>query len=238
MVYFLGRDVNVAISTESDVAGDNVSVASNKCVSGNAGTHIKFASDMNGSTFASFGNGDGIVQDLTGVDISVGAMDEDITYIGQKGTAKVEQKKEITVTLTHKKKDDVWGIIYNGPTNNTSLENFSSDQPFGARWGLDKTGSATAPYLGDGLCNPRDVIVSGTTNVCYGYRIHVQLKSGSATDGTTETLSIPNCVITNYTVSLNADGVTEESLELTTNMSVLHSIGNNINNTLTTQAGF
>ena len=47
MVYFLGRDVNVAISTESDVAGDNVSVASNKCVSGNAGTHIKFASDMN-----------------------------------------------------------------------------------------------------------------------------------------------------------------------------------------------
>ena len=55
MVYFLGRDVNVAISTESDVAGDNVSVASNKCVSGAAGTHIKFAADMAGSTFASFG---------------------------------------------------------------------------------------------------------------------------------------------------------------------------------------
>ena len=238
MVYFLGRDVNVAISTESDVSGDNVSVASNKCVSGAAGTHIKFAADMAGSTFASFGGGDGIVQDLTGVDISVGAMDEDITYIGQKGTAKVEQKKEITVTLTHKKKDDVWGTIFNGPTNNTSLENFSADQAFGARWGLDKTGSATAPYLGAGLANPRDVIVSGTTNVCYGYRIHVQLKSGSATDGTTATLSIPNAAITSYTVSLNADGVTEESLEFTTNQSVLHSIGNNINNTLTTQAGY
>jgi hypothetical protein len=64
------------------------------------------------------------------------------------------------------------------------------------------------------------------------------LKSGSATDGTTATLSIPNCAITSYTVSLNADGVTEESLEFTTNQSVLHSIGNNINNTLTTQAGY
>ena len=238
MVYFLGRDVTVAISTESDVAGDDVSVASNKCVSGSAGTHIKFASDMSTTSFGQFGAGDGLVTGTTGIDISVGAMDEDITFIGQKGTAKVEQKKEVTVTLTRKKNDDLWGIIYNGPTNNTSLQNFGSDQPFGARWGLDKVSSATAPYLGDGLRNPKETIVSGTTNVCYGYRIHVQLMSGSAADGTTETLSIPNCVVTGYTVSMSADGVTEESLEFGTQQSILHSIGNSVNNTLTTKAAF
>tara|TARA_R100001244_G_scaffold33760_1_gene31390 strand:+ start:502 stop:1218 length:717 start_codon:yes stop_codon:yes gene_type:complete len=238
MVYFLGRDIAVAISTESTTALDNVEVGGLLCISGNAGDSIVFAADMNASTFSSFTSTDGLVDDVTGIDISVGAMDEDITFVGQKGTAKVEQKKEITVTLTRKKKDDVWGIAYNGPTQAASLENFSSNQSFGARWGLDKTGSTTAPYLAAGLDNPKDMIIIGTTNLTYGYRLHVQLKSGSATDGTTQTLSIPNCTINSYTVSLNADGITEESMEFGTTQSILHSIGNNINNTLTTQAAF
>ena len=138
MVYFLGRDVAVAISTESTVAANDVSVASGVCMSG-AASGIRFAADMNGSTFASFTAGNGLVEDLTGVDISIGAMDEDITYIGQKGTGKVEQKKEVSVTLTHKKKNNVWDVIFNGPSQAASLENFASNQKFGARWGLDMT---------------------------------------------------------------------------------------------------
>ena len=81
------------------------------------------------------------------------------------------------------------------------------------------------------------MIDSGSTNVCYGYRVHVKMLTGS-TDGTTETISIPNCTITGYTVSLNADGVTEETLELSTNQTPLYSVGDNINNTLTSQAEF
>ena len=99
---------------------------------------------------------------------------------------------------------------------------------------------------GEGFTKTGTYSQSGTTvtitisnhGVAIGDVLTIDYTSGSATDGTTATLSIPNCAITSYTVSLNADGVTEESLELTTNMSVLHSIGNNINNTLTTQAGF
>ena len=155
MVYYLGRDIAVPISTESDVAADDISVASLKVVSGSA-AGIRFASDMSATFFSQFTSGDGLVEDVTGIDIGVGAMDEDITYVGQRGTAKVEQKKEMTVTLTRKKKDDVWGIAYNGPTQAASLENFSSNQQFGARWGLDKTGSTTAPYLAAGLDNPKD----------------------------------------------------------------------------------
>ena len=237
MVYYLGRDIAVAISTESDVAADDISVASLKVISGSA-SGIRFASDMSATLFSQFTSGDGLVEDVTGIDIGVGAMDEDITYVGQRGTAKVEQKKEMTVTLTRKKKNDVWGIIFNGPTQGASQANHSGDQTFGARWGLDKTGSATAPYINDGMSNPRDDIVSGTTNLCYGYRVHVQLKSGSATDGTTETISIPNLTLTGYTVSLNADGVTEESMEFATQQPIFNSIGNNVNNTLTTQAAF
>jgi hypothetical protein len=235
MVYFLGRDVAVAITTESTVAADDVSVASGLCISG-AASGIRFAADMNASTFSSYTAGNGLVEDLTGVDISIGAMDEDITYMGQRGTGKVEQKKEVSITLTHKKKNNVWDVIFNGPTQAASLENFSSNQPIGARFGLDRT-TDDSPYIGDGLVNPKDVIDSGSTNVCYGYRVHVKMLTGS-TDGTTETISIPNCAITGYTVSLNADGVSEETIELSTQQTPLYSVGNNINNTLTPQADY
>ena len=235
MVYFLGRDVAVAITTESTVAANDVSVAGGVCISG-AASGIRFAADMNASTFSSYTAGNGLVEDLTGVDISIGAMDEDITYMGQRQTSKVEQKKEVSITLTHKKKNNVWDVVFNGPSQAASLESFSSNQPFGARFGLDMT-TDDSPYLGDGLKNPRDVIDSGSTNVCYGYRVHVKMLTGS-TDGTTETISIPNCTVTGYTVSLNPDGVTEETIELSTNQTPLYSAGDNINNTLTPQAGF
>jgi len=234
MVYFLGRDVAVAISTESTVAANDVSVASGLVISG-AASGIKFAADMSTTTFAQFTAGNGLVEDLTGVDVSIGAMDEDITYLGQKGTGKVEQKKEVSVTLTHKKKNNVWDVIFNGPTQAASARGGAQINQ-GARWGIDMT-AADTPVIGDGLSNPKDVIDSGSTNVCYGYRLHVKMLTGS-TDGTTETISIPNMAITGYTVTLNADGVTEETLELSSNQTPLYSAGDNVNNTLTTQAAF
>ena len=97
--------------------------------------------------------------------------------------------------------------------------------------------AADTPVIGDGLSNPKDVIDSGSTNVCYGYRVHVKMLTGS-TDGTTETLSLPNMAITGYTVTLNADGVSEETLELSSEQTPLYSAGDNVNNTLTTQAAF
>ncbi len=240
MVYFLGRDVNVAISTESTTAADDISVEALKCLSGSAGVGIVFAADMSTALFNQFNSGNGLVDDCVGVDVGIGATDEDTTFVGQKQAGKVEIKKEVTVSLTRKKANDVWDTIFNGVSQAASLENFSSDQSWGARWGLDKTTSASAPYLGVGLSNPRDVILksSSPVTISYGYRIHIQLKLGASAANVSETLSIPNCVITSYSISLNADGITEETLEFSTNQSVLHSVGNAVNNTLTPQAGF
>lgn len=239
MVYFLGRDVNVAISTESTTAADDISVAALKCVSGSA-SGIIFAADMSTALFAQFTSGNGLVDDCIGVDVSVGAMDEDTAFVGQKQGSKVEIKKEITVSLTRKKANDVWDTIYNGVSQAASLENFTTDQVWGARWGLDLTTATTTPYLGVGLSNPKDVILksSSPVTISYGYRIHVQLKQGAGAANVSETLSIPNCVITSYTIGLNADGVTEETLEFSTQQSMLHSTGLAVSNALTAQGGF
>ena len=239
MVYFLGRDVNVAISTESTTAADDISVETLKCVSGSA-AGIIFAADMSAALFSQFSSGNGLVDDCVGVDVGIGATDEDNTFVGQKQAGKVEIKKEVTVSLTRKKANDVWGTIFNGVSQAASLENFSADQSWGARWGLDLTTSTSAPYLGDGLSNPKDVILksSSPVTISYGYRIHVQLKLGAGAANVSEVLSIPNCTITSYSISLNADGITEETLEFATQQSVLHSTGQAVNNTLTAQGGF
>ena len=216
MVYFLGRDVSVVITTESSVAAESIGISGNKCVSGDTATAAgtEFAAPMDTAAFASNTS----VTDLTGVDISIGAMDEDITYIGQKGIAKVEQKKEITVTLTKKKNDNLWDTVYNGPTNATFLANFSGTEYWGARWGLAGSGVGVDTLLGDGLVNPKDVTGAVTTELVFGYRVPLMMKSGS------ELISIPNCILTSYTTTLGADTVVEESLEFTTQQSIMPSV--------------
>ena len=64
-----------------------------------------------------------------------------------------------------------------------------------ARWGLNTAGSDEH----DGLTKP---------GVDTGYRFHIQLKSSA------EVISVQNCTLTGYSVSLNPDGVQEETLEL------------------------
>ena len=64
-----------------------------------------------------------------------------------------------------------------------------------ARWGLN----AAADDEHDGLTKP---------SVDTGYRFHIQLKASA------EVISVQNCTLTGYSVSLNPDGVQEETLEL------------------------
>ena len=65
-----------------------------------------------------------------------------------------------------------------------------------------------------GRTNPKSV-VSGATYalhpsnpVNYGYRVHLRLKDA------VEVYTVRNAAITGHTVTLNADGVSEETLEL------------------------
>jgi hypothetical protein len=229
MVYFLGRDVAVVLTTESVTDTETTGISGNAAVAGatatNAGT--LFADDMSETTFSNYT----AVADLTGVDISIGAMDEDITFVGQKGTGKVEQKKEITVTLTRKKNDNCWDIMFNGPTDKDFITvSYSADQPWGARWGLDGSGAK----LGDGMTNPKDVVDAGnTTKNEFGYRVHIQMKNGS------EIIAVPNCMLTEYSTTLGADAVQEESLTFMTNQTIQQSSnGVLINKTQTLKADY
>jgi hypothetical protein len=123
---------------------------------------------------------------------------EDITYFGIRSTTKAEIKKETTVTLTKKKNDNVMEAIYSG-----------------ARYGV--SGSSVGDSLSDGLTMPSLQKVS--SNISYGYRIHVVLKSGS------EVFTIPNNCVQAHTVSINADGTQEETIEFMSYVSPLVTTG-------------
>jgi hypothetical protein len=149
------------------------------------------------------------IADLTGVDLGIGITDEDVTFMGKKTVLKAEIKKETTISLTRKKNNNVWDIVYNGPTaaskgwSGTAAENGD----YGARWGVIE-GAADTWYINNGLMAPKDAVDYGGSVPCFGYRVHIELKSGE------EVISVPGCQLTGHTISLNADGTTEETCEL------------------------
>lgn len=130
-----------------------------------------------------FVTGVGVISNLTGVDIGLGTTDEDVVFMGANTPLKAEVKKETTISLTKKKNSPAFDVLFSGDT---------SDQC--ARWGLE-SGSTN---IRGGLAEP---------DVEFGYRIYVMLKS------TAEIISIHNCQMTGHTVTLNADGTQEETVE-------------------------
>ena len=88
MVYFLGRDVKIYIGTESNTADKNVAVVSGS-VAGTTDVQVVALAATDADYFAySLAEGATVtgwpasVSDVTGVDVSIGVMDEDITYMG------------------------------------------------------------------------------------------------------------------------------------------------------------
>ena len=209
MVYFLGRECVVAITTENAKAGLEVTGTATRSailrdflgsdtggISDNTAYDVDIhfcgaRQDSGSSDFTVFGTydqGSGVntkneVVNLTGVDLSLGAMDEDLSFIGQRATMRVEVKKENSITLTRKKTDDTWDVIYNT-----------------ARFGIKET-PTDDDHLEDGLRAPD---FTG-----YGYRVYLQF--GSSSD---EILIIPNCCITEHSLTLGADATTEETITL------------------------
>jgi hypothetical protein len=213
MVYYLGKDVEVYITTETGEAG--VKVTSDKCIvdtGSDATTH--FGHKLAAGSLTTTGNN---VTDLTGVDIGIGVQDEDISYVGRMNILKAEIKKETTVSLTRKKSGAEWDTIYCGPTTDTH-EYDDGTLDHGARWGVayraSGGGASTAYLISNGLISPADHGEATGTDVTFGYRVHVQLKSGG------QWLSIPGCQITGHTVSINGDGTSEETLEFSTNVDI------------------
>ena len=181
MAYFLGRDVKVAITTEHDNAQDSGAGSDDYGINSSiaAATTSLVIPNREVSTLFDSGEAANPVQDVISVDLTLGSVDEDIAYMGQRTALKAEIKKENTITITKKKDGKFFDDLFKA-----------------ARYGLMKRDSDT-PIIHDGLTQPDNV---------YGYRIHVQLQSSG------EVISFPMCSMTEFNVTLNADGVQEESL--------------------------
>ena len=147
MVFFLGKDVTVKLCTESDV-GVGVTPAAG------AASQVT-VSAAPATTFlipAGPGNETEAFNQLTACEVSIGAMDEDISYFGMRSQTKADIKKETTITLTRKKTDEFMDVLFN-------------EARFGAL-----SGSSAAD---DGLAQP-------TTD--RGYRVYVEIDGNSGTN--------------------------------------------------------
>ncbi|MDP6583456.1 MAG: hypothetical protein QF535_02285 [Anaerolineales bacterium] len=233
MAYFLGRDVEVAITTEHNDLGVIVEekgttnelgaavveftegASANQYV--NADKANLFAGpraitsangpwgDQNSTASSGLTCPDGtttIVEaelwnnepdNLTGLDLSMGVMDEDVAFIGQRNVLKAEVKKENSISITRKKKDSVWDAVFNT-----------------ARFGIAKdAATATGTYfdaeLFDGLRAP-------DFPEC-GYRVYLRFKESTA-QGTGEVFILRNCYVTEHSVTVGADASSEETMTL------------------------
>ena len=198
MAYYLGRDVKVWIISED--ADDSIAVSSNECTVLDTNAITNFA-----NTRTQAGLADGLAKtDITGVDIGIGVVDEDVSYMGQRSVLKAEIKKETTVSLTFKKSDNELDVIFNGPIKAAECSDGNAHRQVGARWGCDNN------LISAGLSSPEDH--KAGSDISYGYRVVVQLQDA------VEAIAIPNACITGHSVSLSADGVTEETLEFTSHV--------------------
>jgi len=183
MAYFLGSDVKVALTTEHETYGLQVDE------SGSSGFYnLSIASSpdngVNRLTLSNLATGSALV-DVTGLDLGIGAMDEEVTYLGHRTPLKAEVHKETTVSITLKRKNAVYDVIFTG----------DKDSVIG-RWGIGTNIGANA--VGDGLSEPI---------ATYGFRIAIYIKSGK------EVFTIRNCTFTGHSISLNTDGTQEETLD-------------------------
>jgi len=212
MVYFLGRDLTVAITMEHSYVGivSTSGTAELRDTTGSAEAGVTDWTGSNGTMFCGArknGSGDTVfgtnidtgqggatvnneVLNLTGADLSLGAMDEDLSFIGQRATMRVEVKKENSITLTRKKADDTWDVIYN-------------DARFGA---LEGTAASATTSLETGLRAPD---FAG-----YGYRVYLKFRDHTDANSVGAIVCIPNCCITEHSITLGADATTEESITL------------------------
>tara|TARA_R100000808_G_C2075351_1_gene101256 strand:- start:63 stop:683 length:621 start_codon:yes stop_codon:yes gene_type:complete len=146
MAYLLGRDVKVALTTEVD--GHGISFTSTAAQleddgSVTAGDGLVAARDV-GDPFGGVLTAGSMTPftDVTGVDVSIGAVDEDVAYLGQRTTLKAEIKKETTITITRKKSNNHLELLFQGAryglkndTNNTLQTHTALVQPNSTTFG-------------------------------------------------------------------------------------------------------
>ena len=201
MTYYLGKDVNVYWTTEHATVG--VSGSFSVTTGSTLAAHTYQAADNAGLFVLSRSVGisgtstvSSQIRDVTGLDFTPGAMNEDISYMGQNTNLSAKVKNDLSLTITKKKNDDVWDALYNDHGRDgvyvESGGTVVADSALG--------GGGAVGFVHNGLTTSR------MQN--FGYRVYLVLKDGA------EVFIMRNCCITGHTLSLNADGTQEETLEL------------------------
>tara|TARA_R100001594_G_scaffold47947_1_gene80833 strand:- start:8600 stop:9211 length:612 start_codon:yes stop_codon:yes gene_type:complete len=201
MAYFLGSDVKVCLTTEDADYGLNVTSGSTGLYDLTADNSSPNAVWNRNATYLATGSGGQLV-DVVGLDLGIGAMDEDVSYLGHRTPLKAEVHKETTVSLTLKRKNANWDVIFTG----------DSDSNIG-RWGVKDSA----------LFNGLEEV---TTD--YGFRLAIHMK------GNSECFTVRNAALVGHTVTLNADGTQEESLDFSSQVEPV--IDNAAYDTATTEA--
>jgi hypothetical protein len=158
-----------------------------------------------------------VLEDVTGIDFTYGTTDEDVAYFGQQTALKAEIKKEITLSITKKKK-------------NAGYSQLAKEARSGIRSTDDNTSEMTEESNNVELDNKQDQPFVNAQGSGYGYRLYLQLKKSN------EVLSLPNMCVTEYTVSLGADAIQEETITFYGNVTPI--MGTLPDDTETSEANF
>ena len=216
MAYYVGRDVDVFWSTEHETTGIKEN-SSDFELERETGPQSAATTDGIVYCLADIGETFTKLTDVTGVDVSVGAQDEDISYMGLRNVGKVEVKKDTSITVTMKKKDRKFLQLYQG---NVKAGSSHGSGGHTARWGLLELSSHDTPGtvdISDGTVDPKSCVdYDDSTVTTYGYRIVLEFKAAT-TSGRTDgaALVIPNCTISEVTHTTTNEAADEETVTFT-----------------------
>ena len=199
MAYFTGRDVTVWITTEHLEDGIKMgnAPASALMVDADADENTTIGAKDIVTGLGAAGLSALALSDITGVDVTIGAQDEDISFMGLRNVGKIEVKKDTTVAITRKKSDVKFSMLFQGQTDSG---NSNGDGKHSGRYGLIAN-SAGAMKISDGTTDPKTTTDDQTTP-----------KQG---DGDGEVLVIPNCHFMEYGHTLSNETANEETFSLT-----------------------
>ena len=163
-------------------------------------------SSTSAAPIAATGTNKHMISDLVGIDLTLGKQDEDISFFGQRTALKAEIKNNVTLALTRKKSDGRFEILFqqarDGLVSYTSTDKTAKDIDAATTVATNVLPASGTVVLNQGPAEG----VERQPNQNFGYRMHLQLKSGE------EVLSLQNMCMQEYAVSLNVDGVTEETI--------------------------
>tara|TARA_Y100000310_G_scaffold149837_1_gene149219 strand:- start:356 stop:1084 length:729 start_codon:yes stop_codon:yes gene_type:complete len=210
MAYYTGKDVKVWVCTEHALGGIQLGtdwkleITDNSADSSPATTNgaLEVQPTVTHLGYTGFN-----LTDVTGVDISIGAQDEEIAYFGTKTPGKIETKNDMSVTITRKKSDRLWSTIAQGTTKTADSQ---GDGTHGARWGMI-TPPGGSLSIADGSTDPKSSL-NAASLPGYGFRVAVQLKAETASGTDGDVLILRNCTMGEYTTTASNESANDETI--------------------------